>query len=187
MANNIVQPIGRKSIVKQSSLELSVMVPQQRKVLIIIILTFLLLYCIAALIMGARMLFTFPLPSVIFIVAFGIGFYFVLRGLFWQLNGKTTLVLRGSIMTVTKKSPIINKTKTYDLNQIGSFDHHDIAVNSGPVAVLQAVGAANRRKLTFAYGYATIQIPGDLDLVEMKELSGLMNDFLLRYKQSQAE
>lgn len=187
MTNRIMEkPVERKSSIEESDNQLRVIIPQQRRTGAVVVLSFLLLYCITGLAIGVTLTITTTIHTLWMVIALGVVLYFVLKGLGWQLKGKTTLTLENGVMLLMRKAPFRNTEKTYDLMKIKTFSYHDFSANMGPAAMFQMLGVLNRHRLVFVYGYGTLTIPGDLDVSEIKELSSVLNKYLNRFQIAQS-
>ncbi|MFD1001399.1 hypothetical protein ACFQ21_18875 [Ohtaekwangia kribbensis] len=101
---------------------------------------------------------------------YGVLLYFVIKGLIWELKGMRQLRLSESKLTFDKRSPLTNKSKTYDLDKIKAFDVKDTTVKEGPLAMLQLLGIADKVFLTFEHDGRTIRTFSGNSIDEMRDI-----------------
>ncbi|MEO7992743.1 MAG: hypothetical protein ABI663_24540 [Chryseolinea sp.] len=101
---------------------------------------------------------------------YGVILYFVIKGLVWELAGMRQLRLSERKLTFDKRSPLTNKSKTYDLDKIKGFDVKDSTVKEGPLAMLQLLGIADKIFLTFEHDGKTVKTISGNSIDEMQEI-----------------
>ena len=77
--------------------------------------------------------------------------YFLVKGLLWQLKGKTILIISSNTLTVINKSLVSTKNKVYRLSDVGLVGVKNDALSEGPLAMLAGSG----------HGYFPVRQPED--------------------------
>lgn len=96
--------------------------------------------------------------------------YFSARGLLWQLRGSKEIRISKTELKYSKLSPLMSKTKTYNVADIKAIAIKDESVLEGPIAMLQLLRITDKIKITFIYGYETISTISGFDMSEAIEL-----------------
>ena len=167
------------STVVESDNELTIITPKKRSWIVIILLSILTLQFSLGLF---HIIISGEAGSTIARVVMA-GFslavlYFTVKGLMWQVNGKTKVTIDNNTLTTTSISSVRSITKVYNLSNVGLAGVKNEVVSEGPLAMLQLLGIADRIKVVIGYGYETIPIIGGVDRIEAVELTDKINDKL---------
>ena len=165
------KPKEMKSRIKETETEIHIETPARKSWILIIVLGLFTFQLTMGLIFTIANISKIPVVASIFqIIIFGTILFFLIRFLSWQLKGVQVLIQSNKELVIQLKSPVRNKVKTYNIQNLGEFRIKDNSVSEGPMAMLQLLGISDKIQLTVNSGYETVKLISGIDIVEAEEL-----------------